>query len=414
MRKNEAGQVVAFQAVSSTDGSAVTTGSPTVYITIDGGTQATGTNSAIHEGQGAWSYVPTQAETNGDHIVFTFTLSGCINQSVNVYPVVVNDYKADVSGVATQSSVDALNDLSAADVNAQVDIALSDYDAPTKAEMDAGFAALNDPTVQQIADAVWDEPLSSHILAGSAGIYLLDAGLVASKLDTALESDGASGWQYTALALENAPSGGSLTVQQIVDGVWDEASSAHTVAGSFGAYVDSTLSQIRTVVDDTSNDVTDIQSTLGGVPGVVLTSAQQDAIIDGVLDEALAGHTTAGSLGKAIADIEVDTNDLQTNQGSWATADLTDVQNTVDDTNADLEAFISTTTVNFNNLDTKITTVDGIVDAILIDTDELQSKLIPMLILDGSVYQWTVNSLENAPTGSGGGGGSAGLSRIAF
>ena len=55
MRKNEAGQVVAFQAVSSTDGSAVTTGSPTVYITIDGGTQATGTNSAIHEGQGAWS-----------------------------------------------------------------------------------------------------------------------------------------------------------------------------------------------------------------------------------------------------------------------------------------------------------------------------------------------------------------------
>ena len=347
MRKNEAGQVVAFQAVSSTDGSAVTTGSPTVYLTIDGGTQATGTNTAIHEGQGSWSYVPTQAETNGDHIVFTFTLSGCINQSVNVYPVVVNDYKADVSSVATQASVDALNDLSAAEVNAQVDTALADYDGPTKAEMDAAFAALNDPTVQQI-----------------------------------------------------------------VDGVWDEASSAHNVAGSFGIYVDSTLSQIRTVVDDTASDVTSIQSTLGGTPGVVLTPAQENAIIDGVLDEALAGHTTAGSLGKAIADIEVDTNDLQTSQDNWLTADLTTVEATTADTNADLEAFISTTTTNFNNLDTKITTVDGVVDDILVDTNELQSKLIPMLVLDGSVYQWTANSLENAPTGSG--GGSGGLTRIAF
>ena len=42
MRKNTAGQVVAFQAVSTTDGSAVTTGTPVVYYTIDGGTQGTG------------------------------------------------------------------------------------------------------------------------------------------------------------------------------------------------------------------------------------------------------------------------------------------------------------------------------------------------------------------------------------
>ena len=109
MKKNEGGQVVAFQAVSATDGSAVTTGSPTVYVTIDGGTQASGTNTAIHEGQGVWSYAPTQAETNGDHVVYTFTLAGCINQSVNVYPVVVSDYQADVSSLATQTSVDTID-----------------------------------------------------------------------------------------------------------------------------------------------------------------------------------------------------------------------------------------------------------------------------------------------------------------
>jgi hypothetical protein len=59
-----------------------------------------------------------------------------------------------------------------------------------------------------LVDAIWDEPLSSHITAGSAGIYLLDSGIVAIKLESALEDDGASGWQYTTLALENAPSGG--------------------------------------------------------------------------------------------------------------------------------------------------------------------------------------------------------------
>lgn len=250
MRKNEAGQVVAFQAVSSTDGSAVTTGSPTVYVTIDGGTQATGTNTAIHEGQGAWTYVPTQAETNGDHIVFTFTLSGCINQSVNVYPVVVNDYKADVSGVATQSSVDALNDLSAAEVNAQVDTALADYDGPTKAEMDAAFAALND----------------------------LSAAQVNAEVDTALSD-------------------------------YDGPTKAEMDAG-FASLNDPTVQQI----------------------------------VDGVCDEALAGHTTAGSLGKAIADIEVDTNELQTNQGNWLTATGFSTFNPATDTVANVTTVATCTT----------------------------------------------------------------------
>ena len=63
----------------------------------------------------------------------------------------------------------ALNDLSAAQVNAEVDTALADYDAPTKAELDAGLAALNDPTVGAIADAVWDEPRADHTTQGTYG-----------------------------------------------------------------------------------------------------------------------------------------------------------------------------------------------------------------------------------------------------
>jgi hypothetical protein len=39
------------------------------------------------------------------------------------------------------TNIAALNDISPAEVNTQVDLALADYDGPTKAEMDAGFAA---------------------------------------------------------------------------------------------------------------------------------------------------------------------------------------------------------------------------------------------------------------------------------
>jgi hypothetical protein len=54
----------------------------------------------------------------------------------------------------------------------------------------------------------------------------------------------------------------------------------------------------------TSINLTDTATTVTNQ----LTAA---TIADAVLDEALAGHTTAGTLGKAVADIEADTQDIQ-------------------------------------------------------------------------------------------------------
>jgi len=45
-------------------------------------------------------------------------------------------------------------------VNAQVDTALEDYNSPTKSELDAGFAALNDPNEAAIAAEVVTELLA--------------------------------------------------------------------------------------------------------------------------------------------------------------------------------------------------------------------------------------------------------------
>ena len=74
------------------------------------------------------------------------------------------------------ASIAGLNDLSAADVNTQVDTALADYDGPTKAEMDAALAAVDlggsSLTVGDIADGVWDEAQSGHTTVGTFGSYL--------------------------------------------------------------------------------------------------------------------------------------------------------------------------------------------------------------------------------------------------
>ena len=88
MKKNVGSQVVVAQLVSKTDGSAVTTGTTSVYVLGDGGAQflgSPGPATATHEGNGVWSYVPEQGETNFDHIAFTFVNSSAVNATIQVY-----------------------------------------------------------------------------------------------------------------------------------------------------------------------------------------------------------------------------------------------------------------------------------------------------------------------------------------
>jgi hypothetical protein len=54
--------------------------------------------------------------------------------------------------------------------------------------------------------------------------------VVTDKLTTALEADGASGYQFTALALENAPAGGGGASDP-----WEELAADHNTTGTMGA-----------------------------------------------------------------------------------------------------------------------------------------------------------------------------------
>ena len=87
MKKNVVSQKIGAQMCSATDGSEFT-GSVTVYVTGDAGTQAAGSvgsGACTHGGHGYQTYAPAQAETNYDLVAFTFVGTGAIPTTVQVF-----------------------------------------------------------------------------------------------------------------------------------------------------------------------------------------------------------------------------------------------------------------------------------------------------------------------------------------
>lgn len=87
MIKNTSGQRIGAQMLTASDGTPFT-GSVTVYVTGDGGTQAlgsVGSGVCTHHGNGYHSYAPSQAETNFDLVAFTFIGTGALAATVQVY-----------------------------------------------------------------------------------------------------------------------------------------------------------------------------------------------------------------------------------------------------------------------------------------------------------------------------------------
>jgi hypothetical protein len=104
--------------ITAADGTAFT-GAVSVLYTIDNGTQTAGGGTApAHEGNGYHSYTPLQAETNGDHIAFTFTGTGAILSTVQVYTTfpqtgdsftLIGATGSGLTTLATQASVNVID-----------------------------------------------------------------------------------------------------------------------------------------------------------------------------------------------------------------------------------------------------------------------------------------------------------------
>jgi hypothetical protein len=145
------------------------------------------------------------------------------------------------TGSTLPNQIAALNNLSASEVNAEVDTALADYDAPTKAEMDAALAALNDPSPSDIANAIGydQETLVSSIWAAAtrtltANTNLNDpsaAAIVSAMQAVADDFKADVSSLATAAALASAAANiAAILADTGTDGVAVSTSTAQTIA----------------------------------------------------------------------------------------------------------------------------------------------------------------------------------------
>lgn len=214
MKKNVASQTIGAQMVSATDGSAFT-GTVSCFVTGDAGTQGAGGGSVVHEGNGYHSYSPTQAETNYDHIAFTFTGSGAVPATVQVYtdfPQSGDSFarlgapagasvSADVAAVKTQTSAietdtqDIQSRLPAALVSGRIDSSVGAMAANTLTasalatdavtEIQSGLAtAANLATVDTVVDGIKAKTDNLPADPASASVVSGEISAVEAKVDT--------------------------------------------------------------------------------------------------------------------------------------------------------------------------------------------------------------------------------------
>lgn len=116
-RKNVAGQYIYFVLVKAGDGTALTGATVTAYRALDNGSQASATGTTTELANGQYRFNLSQADTNADYGSYLFTAATAVPVEKTVVFTVANPSDA----------------------------------------------------VNQIADAVWDEPYNQHTSAGSFG-----------------------------------------------------------------------------------------------------------------------------------------------------------------------------------------------------------------------------------------------------
>lgn len=169
LRKNVANQHFYVKLTDAVDGSAVTSGSPSVTVDKDGaGSPGAIAGSIAHVSGGMWLVSPTQADTDADFLGFVVSLSGAITVVANFVTTAANPHDAVRGGLTAlpNAAADGAGGLPVSDsggldldaMNANVD------------DIEAAVASLNDPSAGAIADAVWDEATAGHVADSSFGL----------------------------------------------------------------------------------------------------------------------------------------------------------------------------------------------------------------------------------------------------
>ncbi len=303
----------------------------------------------------AWE-AQSQADPTGFH-VNVMEVNGT-SQTANDNSADINAILADTNELQTDDipgDIAGLNDLSAADVNAQVDAAIETY------HLDHLLAVTYDPASKPgTADALLNE------------IFENDGG-VSRYTANALEN--ASGSGATAVEVRTEMDSNSTQLAAIVadtnelqtDDIPGDIAALPTAAEN-RAEMDSNSTQLAAIVADTNELQTDdIPADIAALP----TAAENRAEMD--------------SNSTQLAAIVADTNELQTDD---IPGDIAAVDAKIDTIDGIVDAIVADTNElqtddipgDIAAVDAKIDTIDGIVDAIVADTNELQTDDIPSLL----------------------------------
>lgn len=289
MKKNVASQSIGAELIDATTGAAFAS-TVTVFITGDNGVQAIGSVGAgvcTSEGNGYFSYAPAQAETNFDHIAFTFIGTNAIPATIQLYtdfpqtgdvftrlgaPVGLS-ISADIAAIKTVvDAISAFVDTEVAAIKAKTDQLIF----TTANKVDAAFNAAAD-FPQACADKVWS---------------------------TAARTLTAFGFNVT-VATNNDKTGYTLSAPGI-QAVWDALTANLTTAGSIGKFIVDMGATVVIINADTDNIQTRLPAALVGgridssvgamANSVITTAAYAPAAIDNTVISSNANTAIANAL----------------------------------------------------------------------------------------------------------------------
>jgi hypothetical protein len=368
------------QVVQISDG-AVQSSGVTITVRVEGGSEATGGGTTAYGADGTVYYTPTQTETNYTAFIVIANKASCFSASITVVTTATAvsgtvdvgavsgdataadnlelDYDGtgyakanstigtatDVTNGVTASTVtdktgysisgskttlDALNDVSTAEVNTQVDTALSDIGLDHLVSASVTGTDITDNSiiarmVSKSATADWDsfdnttDALEALADAGGDATAANQTTIINHLTDVKGKSFVKDTHSLTDITADVTGINGAAmrgTDSALL------AASAPTNFGDLAITASTGRVTVGTNADKTGYSISGSITTLDG-----LNDPTAAAIADAVLDESLAAHNTGGTLGKAIKQVkegvvsaESTVNDASATTTSFVTA----------------------------------------------------------------------------------------------
>ena len=308
--------------------------------------------------------------------------------------------------------ITALNDLSAAQVNAEVDTALADIHLDHLLAVATGGEVVN--------DSLWANLVSSSATAAYAdydnttdslqalrdrgdAAWVTGAGgtppdLLQSTTITGLSSQ--TVFNLTAGSADDDAYNDQTAI--VTDSVTSEQRGVAAVSDYVGATKTVTLAAAMPFTIANGDTIDIIAAPAAGTPPSAAT------IADAVLDEVLSGHTTAGTLGKAVADIEADTNELQGDDVPGLIAGLNDVSTAEVNAQCDLaisDAGLATAASisalnDFNPATDAVATVTDVTNRVTANMDQIAGVAAAATGLSLSADAIESGTASGTPTGT--------------